>query len=179
MSATHIALLRGINVGKAKRIAMEELRGAVELAGGTDVRTLLNSGNVVFRATRTLTGVALQKVILSATGVDAMTIVLPVADLAEIIAQNPLGAVATDVSALLVYVPADAAALANLSQLATRDWSPEAFVVGPRAAYAWSPDGILNGTVFEHINKALRDRVTARNWATMTKLYAMALNVTE
>jgi len=43
-----VALLRGINVGKAKRIAMADLRALIEGLGYTDVRTLLNSGNVVF-----------------------------------------------------------------------------------------------------------------------------------
>ena len=47
----HVALLRGINVGKAKRIAMADLRALVESLGYSDVRTLLNSGNIVFVAT--------------------------------------------------------------------------------------------------------------------------------
>ena len=47
---TYIALRRGINVGKAKRIAMADLRALLEGLGHTDVATLLNSGNVVFRS---------------------------------------------------------------------------------------------------------------------------------
>ena len=46
---TYVALLRGINVGKAKRIAMADLRALLEGLGYTDVATLLNSGNVVFK----------------------------------------------------------------------------------------------------------------------------------
>src|SRR5438094_2976281 len=49
---TCIALLRGINVGRAKRLPMEDLRALVEGLGHTNVRTLLNSGNVVFDAHR-------------------------------------------------------------------------------------------------------------------------------
>ena len=49
---THIALLRGINVGRAKRIAMADLRVVVAELGHTNVRTLLNSGNVVFDSAR-------------------------------------------------------------------------------------------------------------------------------
>ena len=48
----HIALLRGINVGRAKRIAMADLRELLASMGYTDVRTLLNSGNVVFSEPR-------------------------------------------------------------------------------------------------------------------------------
>jgi uncharacterized protein (DUF1697 family) len=179
MAATHIALLRGINIGKTKRIAMADLRSAVELAGGRDVRTLLNSGNVVFTASRTLTGAALQKVILSATGVDAATIVLTASELEGIIRGNPLLSVATDPSRLIAYAPMTSVALANLAEIAARDWSPEQMAIGTNAAYVWSPDGLLAGRLFEYINKAMKDQVTARNWATMTKLHAMCLNITE
>ena len=56
-----VALLRGINVGRAKRIAMAELRGLVAELGFTNVRTVLNSGNVVFQSTPiTVTDAALQ-----------------------------------------------------------------------------------------------------------------------
>ena len=50
MAANHVALLRGINVGTAKRVAMEDLRALMGGLGYGDVRTLLNSGNVVFSA---------------------------------------------------------------------------------------------------------------------------------
>ena len=56
MAATHVALLRGINVGRAKRVAMADLRSLVERLGYTDVRTLLNSGNVVFTSTSARSG---------------------------------------------------------------------------------------------------------------------------
>ena len=61
MPATHIALLRGINVGNAKRIAMADLKAVVESLGGTGVKTLLNSGNVVFTTTRLITGPKLRQ----------------------------------------------------------------------------------------------------------------------
>jgi uncharacterized protein (DUF1697 family) len=173
MSSTHVALLRGINVGKAKRIAMVDLKRAVEGAGCSDVRTLLNSGNVVFSSRKKVTGPALQKAILAATGVDARTTVLTADELHTVMRENTLRDVATDPTRLVVYVPADATALGSLSSLSATDWSPEMIVIGTRAAYVWSPDGLLAGRLFEHINKAVRDSVTARNWATMTKLQAV------
>jgi len=45
----YVALIRGINVGKAKRISMEDLKALVERLGYEDVRTVLNTGNVVFK----------------------------------------------------------------------------------------------------------------------------------
>ena len=59
MPATHIALLRGMNVGKAKRIAMADLKAVVESLGGINVKTLLNSGNVVFTTKRSMSGTEL------------------------------------------------------------------------------------------------------------------------
>ncbi len=52
MARRHVALIRGINVGRAKRVAMADLRALVEGLGYRDVRTLLNSGNVVFTVTK-------------------------------------------------------------------------------------------------------------------------------
>ena len=50
VTTTFIALLRGVNVGAANRLAMAALRAAFADAGGREVETLLQSGNVVFDA---------------------------------------------------------------------------------------------------------------------------------
>lgn len=52
MEDSYVALVRGINVGRAKRVAMADLRALVERLGYRDVRTVLNSGNVIFGAPR-------------------------------------------------------------------------------------------------------------------------------
>ncbi len=171
--ATHIALLRGINVGKAKRIAMADLRTVVASLGCSNVRTLLNSGNVVFTTRKRVTGPAMQRAILEATGVDSRTTVLTAAELATIIAEHPLASVVSDDTRFVCYIPSDEADLAKLAALLTTSWAPEVLAIGSRAAYVWSPDGLLAGQLFAHIGKVLRDRVTARNWATMRKLHAM------
>ncbi|MBC7841157.1 MAG: DUF1697 domain-containing protein [Gemmatimonadaceae bacterium] len=173
MSRTHVALLRGINVGKAKRIAMSDLKRVVESVGCTDVRTLLNSGNVAFTTRRKISGDSLRKAILADTGVDARTIVLTASDVDTIMRENPLTGIATDPTRLVVYVPVDGVHLAKMAELQARDWSPEVMAVGSRAAYVWSPDGLLNGQLFELVGKHVKDAVTARNWATMTKLQAL------
>lgn len=172
MAVTQIALLRGINVGKAKRIAMADVRAVIESLGGSDVRTLLNSGNAVWSAKKTLTGPALQKAILDATRVDTRTTVLTAADLATIIAEHPLADVVTDNSRFLCYLPAEARDLAKFEPLVDRSWAVEVRI-GSRAAYVWSPDGVLAGRLFEHVNKTLGDAFTARNWNTLQKLQQM------
>lgn len=173
---TWVALLRGINVGKAKRIAMADLRTVVASAGFEDVRTLLNSGNVVFRGPRgqaPRVAAALEKAIDAHTGFHAHVVVLDAADLATVVDEHSL-AQADNPSRLLVGFVQDAGRLAALAPLTARDWEPEALAVGSRAAYMWLPDSIADSALVAAVSRALGTYVTTRNWATVQKLYAMA-----
>ena len=176
MPGTHIALLRGINVGKAKRIAMADLKTVVESLGGSAVTTLLNSGNVVFSTRRAITGEKLRASIRSATGVDSKTTVLSSAEFSVVMRENPLRDLAHDHARLVAYIPADASVLPKLAALLDVQWAPEVLAIGSRAAYVWSPAGLLAGKLFEHINRIIRDDVTARNWATMLRIEAALAN---
>ena len=172
----HIALLRGINVGKAKRIAMADLRALMEALGYTGVRTLLNSGNAVFDARGgNAAGHAkrLKAAILEQAGVDCEVIVKTAADLAAAIAEHPLRRHADDAARMQVMFMQDAATLALLKPLEATDWAPEAFAVGQHAAWLWCADGIIESRIAKAAGKILRDRGTARNWATVEKLQAM------
>lgn len=171
-----IALLRGINVGTAKRVAMAELRAVVEDLGHRDVATLLNSGNVVFRPARATTvspAPAIQEAVASRLGVSASVIAMPSTAFDAILRANPLTKSSRDPSRLLVAAVRDAAALRRLAELSRQDWGREELVCGRAAGYAWCPDGISAGAVFAAVNKAIGDGVTMRNWTTMLKLQAM------
>jgi len=87
----HVALLRGINVGKAKRVAMADLRALCEGLGYGDVKTLLNSGNVIFSAPRTDAKAAakIQKEIASQIGVSCRMLVVTGDQIAAIVRENP------------------------------------------------------------------------------------------
>ena len=173
--STHIALFRGINVGKAKRIAMAELKALFEDLGYTDVRTLLNSGNVVFDAGRGTPASHAKRIATAVEdriGVSTNTLVLPARTLEAAIVGNPFGECADDPSRLLVgfYLDDDRA---PFEALATTH-PGETFAVGADACYVWCPDGILDSPVAAALGGAqFRDRVTARNWATVLKLQAM------
>jgi uncharacterized protein (DUF1697 family) len=171
----HVALLRGINVGKAKRVAMADLKALVESLGCSDVRTLLNSGNVVF-ATSKPAGLAarIEKALVAKTGVSARVTVLSADDVAVVMGENTLGDVATDPSRLLVAVLADPADRPKLVALTKQTWKPDAIAVGTRAAYLWCPDGVIDSKLAASMAKALGDGVTSRNWTTMSKLAALA-----
>ena len=172
----YIALLRGINVGKAKRVPMADLRALLEGLGFTGARTLLNSGNAVFDAkggTAAGHAKALKTAILAHTGVDCEVIVKSAADLAAAIAEHPLRHHADDAARLLVLFTQDASSLALLEPLQDQDWAPEAFAIGAHAAWLWCADGVNDSPVSKAAGKRLGQRGTARNWATVEKLQAM------
>jgi uncharacterized protein (DUF1697 family) len=173
--ATHVALIRGINVGKAKRVGMADLRALVEGLGYRDVRTLLNSGNVVFtaRAKPEAAAVRIEKALAERTGVSARVTVLTAAELAAAVAGNPLLKVATDPTRLLVAVFNSPADRAKVEPLLKQDWGSERLAVGTRVAYLWCPDGILDGRLPAAVGRALGNAVTARNWATVLKVNSL------
>jgi uncharacterized protein (DUF1697 family) len=172
-----IALLRGINVGRAKRVAMADLRALFESLGYRDVKTLLNSGNVVFTVPgtgRREPAVRIEAAMTARLGVSARVTVITAAELAAVVAENPLLKVAGDPSRLLVTVLSNPADRTRLEPLALRDWAPETLAVGRRVAYLWCPEGILVSPLSAAVNRVLGDATTARNWSTMLKLEALA-----
>jgi uncharacterized protein (DUF1697 family) len=168
-----IALLRGINVGKAKRIAMGDLRELFVKLGHGKVRTLLNSGNVLFDCSRPNTeklALAIQNAIVDACGFSASVTVVTAANLAVIVRENPLLRVAKDPSKHLVAFVGHARALAPLRPLLDESWKPDALAIGPRAAYLWCADGVLDSKLAQKFAQLAGETVTTRNWATVLKL---------
>mgnify|MGYP002831873814 CR=1 FL=1 len=175
-SQAYVALLRGINVGRAKRIAMADLRVLVEGLGYTGVRSLLNSGNVVFRAPGTTAQAAAQAIeeaLVLRLGVAARVFVLGRDELGAIIDGNPLLGVATDHARLFVFLLGEAVRRDRLAVLDGRDWGCEQLVLGERAAYVWCPEGMLVSAAATSLGKLLGDGTTSRNWHTLLKLQAL------
>jgi uncharacterized protein (DUF1697 family) len=176
VTGRQVALLRGINVGKAKRVAMADLRALVEELGFTDVKTLLNSGNVVYTAPGTSpedAAARIEEALRARTGVSSRVTVLTAEEVAEAIDANPLGPV-DDPSRFLVAVLRDPADLARLEPLTREDWGSDELALGRRVAYLWCRGGILESRLPEALQRALGDAATSRNLATMHKLRALA-----
>lgn len=176
MSRRHVALIRGINVGRAKRVAMADLRALVEGLGYRDVRTLLNSGNVVFTAPasdRKDPAARIEGAMTKKLGVSARVTAVSAEELAAIVADNPLVKVARDPTRLLVTVLMDPADRKRVLPLARQEWAPEALGIGARAVYVWCPKSMLESPLFAAVTKLLGDGATTRNWATILKLHAL------
>ena len=174
---TWVGLLRGINVGKAKRLAMADLKRLVEGAGYTDARTLLNSGNVVFRGKAeppARIAARLERAVEETAGFHATVVVLSASTLAAVVKENTLAAQAEDPARLLVAFVQDAARLDDVRPLAARDWPGATVAVGSHAAYAWCPGGVLESGALDAIGRVLKEHVTTRNWATVQKLAGLA-----
>ena len=180
--AEHIALVRGINVGGHRPVSMAVLRGWLEALGFEAVRTLLQTGNLVFRGGRRR-GRALERYLEEEA---ARTLSLktdfmvrtPLA-WAELIAKNPFSRAAAATPARLhVFVLKTAPtrpAIAALDEAVAATGGPEEVRVDGAHLYALYPDGMgrskLTGAL---IDRALGVRGTARNWNTVLKLAALA-----
>ncbi len=174
-----VALLRGVNVGTANRVPMAALRALLSGLGYTNIVTLLNSGNAVFRATKgsparhaTDIAAAISKVLK----VDVPVIVKSADELAIIVSANPLAPAAPDHSRFLVAFVQDAKALSNLAAIESLVIPPEQFVVGTHAAYLLCANGILESKAGKALLGKAGKEATTRNWATVLKLQALASN---
>jgi uncharacterized protein (DUF1697 family) len=171
----HVALLRGINVGKAKRIAMADLRDLCTSLGYRDVKTLLNSGNVVFAAPKTDPKAAakIEAAIEKELGVKSRVLVVTGSVLDAIVKENPFDEGEANPSRFLVTVLSSAADRARIAEVAKQRWLPDRVGLGTHAAYLYCATGILESKAMLAVNKVIGDAGTSRNWATIMKLHAL------
>lgn len=172
-----VALLRGINVGKAKRIPMAELRALMGELGFTGIATLLNSGNAVFYAasgTPARHANAIAAAIASRMAFDVPVIVKSAKELAAVVSGNPLGDAITNPSHFLVVFVQDAKTLPALDFIAPLVKPPEQFAIGTHAAYLHCTTGRLDSKAGEALLSKAGQSTTTRNWATVLKLLALA-----
>lgn len=166
-----VALLRGINVGPAKRVPMAELRAAYEGLGLENVATLLNSGNAVFSSGADPDPAALRAAVQNATGVDSETIVVAADRFRAVAEANPLRASDRTPSRVMVSFPASALDPTAIEVPAGLD--PEEMAVTASAIYQWLPDGVLATKVKPAFWRTLGTTVTARNQQTVEKIIAL------
>jgi uncharacterized protein (DUF1697 family) len=172
-----VALLRGVNVGKAKRVPMADLRNLLVGLGYRETKTLLNSGNAVFRAAGTSASShakAISAAILEHLSVEVPVIVKSAKQFSAIVNENPFSTTASDHSRVLVVFTQDEENLLGLKKIEALVAPPEAFAVGKYAAYLHCPNGILQSKAGEALLGKLGKACTTRNWATTLKLQPLA-----
>src|SRR5262252_6280284 len=137
-TGTYVALLRGINVVGARRVSMADLRALFEGLGFRDVRTLLNSGNVIFSAPDNLRAdiaARIENALASKLKLVSLVIVLSGDEVEAAVRGNTLQKIAGNPSWLLVVAPQVASSLAMLKPLLKQRWAPEALALGRRVTY--------------------------------------------
>lgn len=155
---------------------MADLRGLFGRLGFGEVRTLLNSGNVVFSAPQESSaslGSRIQQALTSELGIVVPVILLPGREIAVAVREDPFATVANDLSRYLVVVLHTPADRRRLTPLLTSRWGSERFAIGRRVAYLWCADGIADSELWPKVDRALERRGTARNMRTMMKLLAL------
>jgi uncharacterized protein (DUF1697 family) len=181
--ATHIALLRGINVGGHNKVAMADLRELMASLGHTDVVTYIQSGNAVFSSGEPDTGVlasALEQAIATALGVAPAVVVLTRDDLARAVRDNPYPDEPNPKYVHAVFfreIPPGLAAAIEAAQRQEdeRGGSDSAQMVGG-TLFVHTPDGFGRSELALFLlgrRASPAATGTARNWATVTKLLAL------
>lgn len=156
---------------------MARLRAALEEAGFDDVRTHLQSGNVVL-SSKTKPGQTARKcerLIEAEFGLEIGVLVRTPAELARIVESNPLDKVVKDPKRYQVSFLAGPLPAASKRKLEEAVETPEELVVSGREIYAWHPNGVARSKLWGRLaGRGLGVTATARNWTTVTKLLELA-----
>ncbi len=172
-----IVLLRGINVGGRNKLAMPALRDALQAAGMDDVVTYVQSGNVVLDSSVKADALAraCEGAIADAFGLDVGVVVRTRAELARIVARDPLGDVAEQEKLYQVTFCRQKPAENALAKVAERAVEGEQMIAHGREIYAWFPHGVGRSKLAAQLSRQdFGVLATARNWTTVKKLLALA-----
>ena len=172
MSTTWVALLRGINVGRAKRIAMPDLRAMLASLGYAEVRTHGQSGNAVFSSGQRKADALEREIsarIRSDFGMEVAVLLRTAIEYRAAINTNPFvvrGATPNELHA--AFLSADPAA-ATAAAIDHDTFLPDEFAFGQRVVYVRLPNGVMGSTLPDW-DRVLGVRATQRNWNTATRL---------
>jgi len=176
----YLALLRGINLGSTNKIAMPDLRELFTALGHGDVRTHLQTGNVIFTTDRSGRSLAadLQERIANDLGVRTTVLLRTASELAAVAGDNPLAGAAPDPSRLLVTFLDGKPDRDGVPKLDALKGDGEEFVVRGREVYLHCPNGYgrtkLSNT---NLEKRLGVAATTRTWKVVTTLHEMMRSV--
>jgi len=175
---TYIAMLRGINIGASKRVEMARLRNLFESLGFRQVRTYIQSGNVVFEGRGAASSLAakIDKAMRAEFGFGALVIARTGEEMSRALENNPFVNESRSEPAkvhvcFLSEAPA-AEAMKKLEALATK---AERVKCAGSEVYVYHVDGLGKAKVLTHgvLEKVLAVKATMRNWNTVSKLYEM------
>jgi len=167
--------LRGVNVGGRTKLPMKALASELEALGLSDIRTYIQSGNVVFRGPSkraTLLAAEIGAAIEANLGLEPHVVVISPRDLAAAAAGNPFPESAADLEgrALHLFFLADVPRDVDRERLDTVRKHSERWRVSGRCLYLHAPDGVGDSKLAKQAERILGVAATARNWRTVCAL---------
>ncbi|WP_018755012.1 DUF1697 domain-containing protein [Paenibacillus terrigena] len=176
---TYVALLRGINVSGQKIIKMEHLRQIFEALPVHNVRTYIQSGNVLFEAEEQPTDILsaqIEQTLRDSLGYDVRTVVRSSEELAEVIGRNPYaGEEQGEKEKIYVTFLSALPSESNIAQLMTFKSEVDDFQVSGHEVYIRCRESYGKSIYSNNfMEKKLGVAATTRNWATVNKLLALA-----
>jgi uncharacterized protein (DUF1697 family) len=174
----YVSMLRGINVGGNKQVKMDKLRSSLEALGLEQVKTYIQSGNVVFKSPKTsplALSRKLEERILEDFGFSASVISRTADDIENTIANNPfLNQPRIDSEKLHVAFLSDPPAAAALKELAELTLPPDQSRCRGKEVYLYFPNGVSGSSLWKHpLDRVLSVEATMRNWKTVNTLHQM------
>jgi uncharacterized protein (DUF1697 family) len=173
---SYIALLRGINVG-GKMLKMADLLSAIDGFGYGNPRTYLQSGNLVFSASKIDIAIEARRIsgaIATASGLEVPVIIRSAAEWSEIMDANPFPDAVSLPKTLSVFLLDSMPEQKRLAEFNARDFGRDSWRLIGSAIYVHTPDGFGKSKLAASIEKGLKVAMTARNWNTMIALDEMA-----
>lgn len=173
---TYIALLRGINVG-GKVLKMADLKDAVSTLGFAEVKTYLQSGNMVFRAPAAgndVLGSLISEAIRKHRSLDVSVMVRSADAWSEIIASNPYSQAVDFPKTVHAFILDQQPEPARVETLAAKEAGREAWQIVDGTLYLHTPDGFGKSVLGNLLERTLKVPMTARNWNTVLALRELA-----
>lgn len=169
----YVLLLRGINLGRTHRVGMADLRELLVAAGHREVRTLLQSGNVVLEAAAPAEELSrsVEQALEHRFGFPVPVVVRTAEEFLDVVTRDPLGAVVTDRTRYVVAFAAAELPVELGEWLRTVDPGDDAFAVQGRELFLWCPHGQLASPLAGALARRGGGPVsTTRNWRTVLRL---------
>jgi uncharacterized protein (DUF1697 family) len=172
----HVVLLRGVNLGPRNRIGMADLRAALADAGFADVKTYLQSGNVVLSSKKRPDTVAREcsQLVADRFAHDVAVVVRTRGELADVVARDPLRKTSDPKRYQVTFLSKEPSA-EIVDELAALAVDGEKLAHVGRELYAWHPHGVGRSKLAAALaGKRLGVTGTSRNWATVKSLLELA-----
>jgi uncharacterized protein (DUF1697 family) len=177
MSTTYLALLRGINVGGKNKLPMKGLTEMFVEMGYGQVRTYIQSGNVIFTAvpgaSAQLSGLITTE-IAKRFGVRTPVVLRTVEQLGAIICNNPFLKQDIPEETLHVLFLANLPSQRAVNELDPDRSPPDVFIVRGQEVYLHLPHGVARSKLTtDYFDSKLATTSTGRNWRTVTMLFEL------